>query len=123
MKLENGDIFMAKEPLQKLLEQKLPVMISYKLAKMVGKLNEQYKVIEEVRQGLVKKYGTADEKNRLTVNPDSPNWDKFMSEFAELMGQEVEIVTEKVKLPEIVDGKPLEIEARVLMALDKFVEV
>ncbi len=133
MKLLNGDIFLAQEPLKTLVEQKLPVMVSYKLAKLVMKLNEQFKVIEEVRNGLIKKYGTADEKGQTLVKQDGENWTKFVAEFNELMAQEVEIVLEKVKLPEKVAAtcdkcnhnmdKPLEIEAKTLMALDKFVEV
>ena len=135
MKLNNGEIFMAREPLQKLMEQKFPVMVSYKLAKMVGKLNEPLKVIDEVRNGLIKTYGKADKDNpqQLTVAQDSKEFPKFMEEFATLMNQEVEVVFEKVKLPEKVAAtcdkcshnmdKSLEIEPNILLALEKFVEV
>ena len=34
MKLTNGEIFDAREPLQKLLEQKFPVKVSYGLANL-----------------------------------------------------------------------------------------
>jgi len=119
MNLTNGDIFIAQEPLKNLIEQKFPVMVSYKLAKLVSKLNDQLKVIEEVRNGLVKKYGVKDEREQLSVKPDSPNWSKFVIEFEELMAQETEIVIDKVKLPD----KDLDIEPKILIALDKFVEV
>jgi len=133
MKLLNGDIFTAQEPLKKLIEQKFPVMVSYKLSKLVMKLNEQFKVIEEVRQGLIKKYGEADEKGNTQVKPEDENFPKFVEEFNELMSQEVELVIEKVKLPEKVAAtcdkcnhnmdKAFEIEPQILIALDKFVEV
>ena len=133
MKLNNGDIFSAQEPLRKLIEQKFPVMVSYKLSKLVMKLNEQFKVVEEVRMGLIKKYGEADEKGNSQVKPEGENWAKFVEEFNELMAQEVEVVIEKVKLPEKVSStcdkcnhnmdKSLEIEPNILIALDKFVEV
>lgn len=125
MKLLNGEIFNTKEPLQTLMAQKLPVKVSYGLAKMANKLNEQIKVIDEVRIGLIKRYGEADKDNpqQLVVKTDSENYPKFVEEMTELMSQEVEVVIDKVKLPEQVDDKPFEIEASVLMALEKFVEV
>ncbi len=135
MKLNNGEIFMAREPLQKLMEQKFPVMVSYKLAKMVSKLNEQQKVIDEVRNGLIKTYGKPDKDNpqQISVPQGGKDFPKFMEEFGQLMEQEIEIVFDKVKLPEKVAAtcdkcshnmdKALEIEPNVLMALDKFVEV
>ena len=135
MKLNNGEIFMAREPLQKLMEQKFPVMVSYKLAKMVSKLNEQQKVIDDVRNGLIRTYGKPDKDNpqQIAVPPESKDFDKFVGEMNELFAQEVEIVSDKVKLPEKVAAtcdkcshnmdKMLEIEPKVLMALDKFIEV
>ena len=53
MKLNNGDIFVAREPLAKLMEQKFPVMVSYKLVKMVSKLNANY-VIRHMLQHTTK---------------------------------------------------------------------
>ena len=133
MKVTNGDIWTARDPLKTLVEQKFPVMVSYKLAKLVVKLNEPFKVIEEVRNGLVKKYGETNDKGSLEVKQDSENYPKFVDEFNELMAQEIELVFDKVKLPEKTAStcdachhnmdKPLEIEPKILIALDKFVEV
>ena len=123
MKLTNGDIFGAQEPLRKLTEQKFPVMVSYKLAKLVVKLNEQVKVIDEVRQGLIKKHGKTDETGNTSVKPEGKGWLKFVEEFNELMAQEVEVVCEKVKLPENIDGKPFCLEPSILMALEKFIDL
>ena len=133
MKLTNGDVFLSREPLQKLLDQKFPVMVSYKLGKLANKLSEQFKVIEDSRNGLIKKYGEKDDKGNLTVKQEGEKWEKFVAEFNELMAHEEEIVIEKVRLPEKVSAtcdkcnhnmdKALEIEPKILMALDKFVEV
>ena len=133
MKLLNADVFQAREPLQKLLGEKFPVKTAYGLAKLSSKLNEQLKVIEEVRNGLVKKYGIIDDKGQTSVKPDSPNWEKFVEEFNELMEQETEIVFDKVKLPEKIAStcdqckhnmeKSYEVEASTLMSLNKFIEV
>lgn len=134
MRLTNGDIWGAQEPLKKLIEQRFPVMVSYKLAKLVKKLDEQFRVIEEVRVGLIKKYGEAGEKGNMSVNQDGENFPKFVEEFNELMAQEVDIKElEKVKLPEKVAStcdkchhnmdKMFEIEPNILIALDKLIEV
>jgi len=125
MKLFNGDIFTAKEPLEKLSEHKLPIKTSLAIAKMTIKLNEEFQAIEQVRQGLIRKYGEANKEdpNLISVKPESENYPKFVEEVTELLEQEVEVVIKKVKLPEEVDGKPLEIEPKILMALEKFIEV
>ena len=135
MKLNNGEIWMAREPLAKLMGQKFPVMVSYRLAKMANKLNEQLKVIDDVRSGLIRTHGTPDKDNpkQVSVPVNSKGFDKFIDELAELMNQEIEVRFDKVKLPEKVAGtcdkcnhnmdRMLEIEPSVLMILDKFVEV
>lgn len=84
--------------------------------------------------GLVKKYGEADKDNpkQINVDPESENFPKFAEELGELFAQEVEVIFDKVKLPENVAAtcdkcghnmdKMLEIEPNILMALEKFVE-
>ena len=135
MKLKNGEIFNASEPLGKLMGEKFPVKVAYGLAKLANKLAVPLKDIEDVRQGLIKTYGETDpEKPQQTrVNPEGENFQKFASEIGELFAQEVEVVFDKVKLPEKVAAtcdkcshnmdKMLEIEPSVLMSLEKFVSV
>ena len=120
MKLTNGEIFNAKQPLEKLLKEKLPVKVSYGLAKLAAKLNDQLQVIEKVRQGLIQTYGEKDSENpmQIRVSPQSEGFPKFAEEYGELMTQEVEIVFDVVTLPDT-----LEVEPTVLMALDKFIKV
>ena len=135
MKLNNGEIFAAREPLQKLMEIKLPVKASLGVAKLANKLNEKLKVIEEVRNGLVKTYGEKDPANpqQFRVSPENEKFAKFAEELEELFAQEEEVVFDKIKLPEKVAAtcdkcnhnmdKMLEIEPNILMALEKFVEI
>jgi len=135
MKLTNGDIYESQEPLKNLIDKKFPVMVSYKLAKLVRKLDEQFKIVEEVRLGLIKKYGEVDKENsrNIVIKRDGENYPKFVEEFNELMVQEHTLDIEKVKLPEKVAAtcdkchhnmdKAFEIEPKVLIALDKFVDI
>ena len=135
MKLTNREIFGARESLVRLMGERFPVKVSYGLAKLAGNLNPQLQVIEDVRLGLVKTYGEADQDNpnQTKVDPAGENYPKFLDELNELLDQEVEIACEKVKLPEKVVStcekckhsveKLLEVEPNILLALDKFVEV
>jgi len=120
VKLTNGEIFRAREPLKKLMGERMPVKASYELAKIANKLNSQFTIIENVREGLVKTYGEPQKDNPRTfmVNPLGGNYLKFIEEVDELMGQEVEIVFDKVTLPDT-----LEIEPSVLMALEKLIKI
>ena len=141
MKLNNGEIYGAWQSLGKLMPEKFPVRVSMGLAKLRGKLQQPYKEIEEVRNGLIQKYGKKEEDGGIGIvgpndpkgRPISPNWEKFAEEFNELMAQEGEVTCDKVKLPEKVAAtcdkcnhnmdKMLEIEPNILMFLEKFIEV
>jgi len=132
MKLKNGEIFNAAQPLSKLMDEKFPVKVSLGLAKLVNKLNVELKAIEEVRQGLIKRYGK-EEEGQLKVDPEDENYAPFIEALNELFDQEVEVVFDVVKLPEKVAAtcdkcshnmdKMLEIEPGILVALEKFVTI
>ncbi len=122
MKLTIAEIFNAKEPLQGLSKQKLPVKASLAVLKLVRKLNEHLIPAEEVKNNLIKQYGSvpvdAPNSEQISIQPGDANFPKFAEEFSELVLQEVEIVIEKITLPDT-----LEIEAAVLVALEKFVKI
>lgn len=135
MKLTNGEIYNAKEPLGKLMQEKLPVKAAFALASLARKLGEQIVVIEQVRQGLIKTYGQPDPDNpeNMICKPGMDGYPKIMEELGELFSQEVELVLTPVALPTTVSAtcdkcnhnmdKALEVEAATLMLLDKFITV
>lgn len=133
MKLNNGEIFNAKVPLQKLLQERLPVKVCYALATLAKSLNEQYLIIEQVRNKLVQEHGTPDptnpsnilvlaamvvEKDGVKTTVINPEHAKFIEAANELFTQEVEVNFEVVELPDT-----LETDAATLIALEKFVKV
>jgi len=118
LKLTNAEVFLSREPLRKLMDEKLPVKVAYGLAKAAHKLNEQLQVLEEVRNGLIRKYGVENKEGKISVEQGNPNWDAFVTDFDELLSQETELVIERVKLPET-----LMIETNVLAPLEKIVYV
>ena len=95
MKLKNGEVFAAREPLQNLMSVKLPVKASYNVAKLANKLNEQLKVIDDVRNGLIKKYGE-EKDGQIIVAQDSENFVKFAEEIGELMEKEEKLFFEAI---------------------------
>ena len=123
MELFNYEIFSAVQSLNTLVEMELPVRTSLSLAKLIGKLDGSFGVIEKVRVGLINKYGTANDQNQMAVDQTSEGFPKFVEEYNELMNQKTELVFEVVKLPQEVDGKPLAIKTNVIIPLQKFVEV
>lgn len=137
MKVTNRELTEAKGALDKLLQEKMPVRVSWGLAKLSKKVGEPIEAFILVRDGLFKKYNVKPTQNEegvvsLTSEVDG-NLEKFSEEFKELLDLTVELVVEKVKLPEKVAAtcdkcnhnmdKQFEIEPVILMALEKFVEV
>ena len=122
------------EPLQKLLEVRLPVRVSYELVKLSNALSAQLSMIDKMRISLVEKYGEKTEDGKIAVKQNSEAWANFVSEFNELMQKEEDIAFEtKIQLPEKVTSicnkcksiteVPFEIEPSILMALSKFIEL
>ncbi len=135
MKLTNGAILRAKEPLQSLMQERLPVKVAYALAQLAKALNDQLTIIEQTRGGLFTTYGTPNEKNQrnLEVLEDNPNLEKFREEMTTLLSMEVEIVLQPVILPEMVPStcdsckhnmdRLLEIDALTLVKLEGLISV
>ena len=135
MQLTNGEIFNAKEPLGKLLQERLPVKTAFALAKLAKELSDRVVAIETVKEGLIQTYGEPDPDNlnKVSVAPAMKGYSKFMEELGVLFSQEVEVVVTQVVLPAMIAGtcdgcghnmeKALEVEAVTLMLLDKFVTV
>lgn len=131
MEVTNGDIYSSRDSLQIMVGMRLPIKVSLQVVKLVSQFNEVLEVVDQVRNRLVNDYGEPNKDGILEVvppddtrgRPKSPNFEKFDAEFKELMAQTVEIGMKKIRLPSEVDGKPLQIEPSILMALGKFIDV
>ena len=135
MKVKNGDVFVAlteqddgeggktKSPLKQLIDIGFPIKTSYQLAKMAHKLDSQFKIINEVKDGLLFKHGEKNDDGMININPTHKNWGKFIEEFNELLETEVELGMEKVQIPEKIGDKDIEVSANILINLDQFVKV
>ena len=132
MKVTNGEVFEARPAIQELSKVKLPIPSAVQVAKLAKALAETLAIIDAVRNPAIKTYGFETKRpGQFTVDETCEGFAKFNEEMAELMAQEVEVEIEKVKLPMTAQIKckcgnviqaPLEIEPRVLMLLEKFIE-
>ncbi len=119
MKVTNGEIRLMKEGIGRLSAMKLPVAVSFKLAKLANKVDEEFQAVETVRLKLVNQYGVKGENGVVDIKGAAPEeQEKFWIEFLELLNQEVELDFKPIKLPET-----LEVEPSILMPLAKFIDV
>ena len=124
MKLSNGEIFAASKALDVLLNKELPIKVGYKLLMLDKALADQMTIIEKIRLDLLRKFGKADEKGAIRLQPGSEIWSKFMAEFNEILVQEVEIELEKIGLPiEISIEENIKVEPAILLDLNKYVVI
>ncbi len=119
MKLNNGQIYTASQALSKLVNQKLPVMVSARLIRLAQELDIHTAVISGVRTNLFKQYGT-EENGQVIIKNNSSEMESFSKDWVELLAQEVEVEFkgEKIKLPWTVELEPV-----ALLALEPFVEI
>jgi hypothetical protein len=122
MEITNGEIWIAREPLSKILQKEWPVKTAFQLAKLSREIHTGFILIETMRNDLIKKYGKLNEETkRVEIAQNSENWPMFVNDWTELLGQVTKIDLEaKIRIP---DGTIVCIEPAVLIALDKFIEV
>lgn len=121
MKVKNGDIWQAREPLQGLLKEAWPVKTAYWLAKLARKIGEHHRDIDQTRVKLIQQYGTANEQGSIEVKAGDENWERFAAEFNELMDVEVELENiDKIVLP---NAEGVAVTPAAMLLLEPFVEV
>ncbi len=143
MKLSNGEVFVAWDGLDRIMQERLPVKVSMGLARIRTAIFPAYKEIAEVRDNLVKMHGEDLPNGQKGLvgpgnpegKPASPGWPAFVEANTTLMNTEREedFTIEKVKLPDKVsyicssckhvEERTFEIEGAVIIALEKFIEV
>ena len=87
------------------------------IARLAKKLNEELSLIDQKRMRLYQKYGEKQD-NRIIVPSEGETYEKFTTELGELFGLEIEILTEKVKIPDSII-----MPIKDLVVLEPFLEV
>lgn len=116
MKLLNGDIFASRDALRNLASRDdIPLKYAMQIVRMAKKLQDEYVLIDEKRNRMIQKWGE-EKDGQLSISKESPNWQKFVNDFNELMNLETEVNIDKVKIPE-------NIVVKDLLLLEPFLEV
>jgi hypothetical protein len=96
MKISLAQIVNSQEALQRLAAEKLPVKLSYAIARAMRKIQPELEQYEKTRADLIKdKYGTAREGG-YQVEPE--NIEPFTKELIELQSVEVELDVWPIRL-------------------------
>jgi len=119
VKLTNEYLWLAKDSLAKLLEERLPVKIAYALAKLGRHLEGPMKDTEAVRVKLLRQYGN-EANGQISVTAGTPEHEAFLKDWTELLAQEIDVDTNgcPIALPDT-----LSLPAAMLLNLDKFVTI
>lgn len=108
-------ILNAQGAIQKLSEQSLPIVVSYRITKMIKVLSDELMTYEKHRIELCQKYGHAIEgKNEYQID----KMEEFEKELLSLWNMDIELSVEKISLP-----KTLAMSPKDLISLLDFVEI
>lgn len=103
MKVTLAQIKNAETVLTKLLTAELPIQVSFRLSKLIKKINEELIDFESSRQKLFEKYGEQLDNNTITIKPEFQQ--EYLEQINSLLGEPVELPEVKVSITEISDLK------------------
>lgn len=116
MKIKLSKIAEAAQVLRKLDTMVLPIIVTFQIEKVLGRLIEESDIIEKARVALFKKYGIEDkEKKTTTIPPDK--MEAAEKEFNELLEQEIKIEVWQIPISLL---KNMEIPANDLRKIKMF---
>lgn len=118
MKVTALDLVTAQQGMGELMAVKLPVGVSFRLARLARVIGDEVKLIYSERDKLIRKYGATDEKGNASIKPESANWSAYTTDVNALFAQELPIDVEPVELPATV-----ELSGGALLALYKFITI
>lgn len=92
------------ETINELMTEALPSRAAYQVAKMAKAMSDEYKIFEDMRLKLIKKYGKKDEQGELVIDERNQytvpkeNMEAFTKEFNELTASKVELLVNPINL-------------------------
>ena len=114
MKVELGKIVGSSEPLGKLMQEKIPIATSFRLAKVLKSVQAELGIYDEMRKKLIEELGVDGE-----IKQDSKNFNKFVEQMNKLLAEKVSVKVEKIKSENL---SKVEISPADLLALEWVVE-
>ena len=133
MKITYGEIYYSKDGIQSLVKIPMPVITSFKVAKLANKLSKEIQIISVEQDKLITLYGEPGADGVASINPSMNGYKDFVEARNSLFDQELELELEKIPLPLSspikcekcgeVTNVELKLEPSTFMLLDKFIEV
>ena len=100
MKIKIREIYNCRNALAKLANAQMPISLSYKFARMLKSLNDEYAIIEDQRIELVKKHGEEINGNEHQIKTDEQK-ENFIKDFDVLLDNEIDLEFEKINIEEM----------------------
>lgn len=113
MKLKVENVVQSKDPIGRLIKERMSAAIAFRIQRLVRLLEPQLLAYQGVWKMLLQKYGKEVEPGTITV--DAENIEAYQMEYAELMGQEFEIEWWPIPISTL-DGALLSPEDAYLMS-------
>ena len=98
-------------------QEGMPAKLSYKLARQITKLQDTSKSFQEQAEKLLKKHGEEEEQGSYMIK-DVEAYKADMQSL-ESIEEEVELLSEKIKLDEI---EGVKVKTSTMITLEKFIE-
>lgn len=112
MQIKLNDVVSNVENLQALQEIKFPVKVSYRIKRLIDKLDPILKAYNEKRNDLVKEFGEEQEDKSVRVT-DPAKLISFSEKLSDLLTSEETVDFEKIKVEELGD---VEVSAKLLVS-------
>ena len=105
-----------EEPLSRLINQRLPIKVAYRLSKMLTKVTKELSTLETHRQALIKEFGDVSEDGQSIAITDPEKLKLFQEQFMELLQENIELNYEPVSIQLISDDVDLTVQDIALLS-------
>ena len=131
IKVTNAEVWEAWPALQRLLElsgtesERWSAQLSYRFAKLGRRLREEYVLIKQGQDRLIRIHGEKQPNDQFAIGPTMEGWTEYVARFNEILSDEAEIESRVIPLPNqeaLPEEKRLHIPPILLLALLPFVE-
>ena len=105
MQIKLSDIVSNIENIKNLQEVKLPVKVSYRLKRLVNKLDPILTTFNEKKNDLIKEHGELDEETKNIQVKDPEKLKLYFAKLTDLLAVQEEVEFEKIKIDDLGDVK------------------
>ena len=119
-----GEIYNAQSILNKILAQEFTAIQSFKIGKILKRVNEEMTDFNKIREKMIYKYAEIDEAGEIIVENGNikikpEKFDSFQKELEDLLSLKINIEGEKIPIEWLGD---LKITPKEIIALEAFLE-